>query len=346
MKDSINNNFNLKNTINEYLLEIINTTESCAISLINKLGNNDPKKIDQIAVDTIRSKLNSINMNGTIKIGEGERDKAPMLYIGEKVGTGLGRNVDIAIDPVEGTNYVSSGSYGGLSVIAITEKNGLFFGPDIYFNKIVVGSNVLKFTHNKNFNININNKIDQNIEIISRALNKNYNELKITILNRKRHNEIINELKDLNVSINLIEDGDLWPGILTSIPNSDVDAVFGIGGLGESVLTACGLKLIGGIISGNMILPSIINNRPKNEINNELENLKYKFNYITSDPYNLYHSLDINHLVPGNEILLSISSITGNKFLDPMSVTNGKLSVMSFFCLKNQYSFIKNNYFI
>lgn len=342
------NTINDKNIIEKmYLQDIITTTEFGAINAFLEFGKNNETSVDFKAVTAIRNILNQININGTIQIGEGERDNAPMIYIGEKVGTKKGIEVDIAIDPVEGTKFVATGKKGAMSVMAITNKNGLFNTPDIYFNKIAVGQKVYKYLKKNNEKISIKNSIENNIKIISKALKKEYSELSITILDRERHKNIIKELNEFGVNINLISDGDLWPSILTCFENSNVHAVFGTGGTGEAILSASALKCLGGYITGEFVLPSVINNKSLFEKINELDNIKKKFKYFSSDPYKLYNELDIESLVPGNNIVFSASSITGNIFMDPISICNDKISITTFIsCSFNKYKFLKNVYLL
>lgn len=346
-----NDIFKVLNRINiveeRYLKDLIKITESGAIAAFFEIGRGDIIKADFESVKSIRSTINNIDINGTIKIGEGTRDNAPMLYTDEKVGTGKGLNIDIAVDPLEGTNFVSLGMPGSISAMSMVNENGLFRGPDIYFDKIVVGPKILNFINKRNYKINIKYSILKNLEIISKALNKEISEISVTILNRERHNNIIKELRNLNVHVSLIQDGDLWPGILTCFDNSGIDVVLGMGGSGEAVLTASVLKCLGGYITGELVLPSVLNNESKRVIKLELESIQNKFKYINDDPFEIYKQLNTNDLVPGNDIIFSTSSITGNSMLLPITITNNKVSIMSFIASSfNKYKIITSNYII
>ena len=202
-------------------------------------GKNDKVAADQAAVDEMRNELNKINMKGKIVIGEGEMDEAPMLYINEQVGTKNGDEFDIAVDPLEGTNFTAKNLPNALSVIAVARKNNLLNAPDMYMEKIAIGSNL------PNNLIDLDFGVKKNIKLLSEAKNVNPNELTACLLDRPRHSSIINELKEMNVKINYINDGDLSGAISVAYPNKKVDIYLGIGGAPEGVLAAAALKCLG-----------------------------------------------------------------------------------------------------
>ena len=215
----------------------IKTTERAAYGASIFKGKNDKIAADQAAVDEMRKELNKINMNGKIVIGEGELDQAPMLYIGEKLGTTNGPLLDIAVDPLEGTNFVANNLPGGLSVIAVAEKNNLFNAPETYMDKIAVG-NVEEGT------VDLDYPIKKNISNLADAKNKDISKITACILDRPRHKKIIEELNQLKVNIKLITDGDVAGALLVSDIKHNVDIFLGVGGGPEGVLAASALDTL------------------------------------------------------------------------------------------------------
>ena len=212
----------------------INVSSKAALSSSYLVGKKDKIAADKAAVDSMRSNLNNLNIQGQIVIGEGELDEAPMLYIGEKLGTNKGPELDIAVDPLEGTNFAANNLPGALSVIAISEKNNLFKAPETYMNKISTKAN------EKNV-VDLDYTVKQNISNLSDYLNKNPENLTACILDRPRHKEIIEELKKLKVNIKLITDGDVSGALLVTDIKYNVDIFLGIGGGPEGVLSAAAL---------------------------------------------------------------------------------------------------------
>ena len=222
-------------TINKNFIDkFINITSKAALASSYLVGKKDKIAADKAAVDSMRSELNNLEMKGQIVIGEGELDEAPMLYIGEKLGTNNGPEFDIAVDPLEGTNFAANNLPGALSVIAVAEKNSLFNAPETYMEKIST-----KITE-KNV-IDLDYTVKQNISNLSDYLNKNPEELTACILDRPRHNEIIQELKKLKVNLKLITDGDVSGALLVTDEKYEVDIFLGIGGGPEGVLAASAL---------------------------------------------------------------------------------------------------------
>ena len=217
-----------------FIDQFIKVTSKAALSASYLVGKNDKNAADQAAVDSMRSELNEIQMNGKVVIGEGSLDEAPMLYTGEVLGTKEGPFFDIAVDPVEGTNFVANNLPGGIAVLAIAQKGDLFNAPETYMNKIATGK------IDKGL-IDLDYSIEKNIKNLSEYKNKSISSIRACILDRPRHKKIIDELKDLNVKIKLIKDGDVLGALYVSNPKYDVDIFFGIGGGPEGVIAASAL---------------------------------------------------------------------------------------------------------
>lgn len=228
-------------------LEMVRVTEAAAIAAHNLMGRGDEKGADKLAVEAMRASLNNIDIDGTVVIGEGERDEAPMLYIGEKVGTGRGPKIDIALDPLEGTTILATGSNNSLSVIAMTEQGKFLNAPDTYMEKIAIG---FSFTEQI---IDLDNSPKENLKNIAKASGKNIHDLVVVILDRPRHEELIARVRETGARIKLIGDGDVAAVIATSIPESGIDAYMGIGGAPEGVLAAAALCTTGGQICTKLI---------------------------------------------------------------------------------------------
>lgn len=222
----------------ELSMEFVRVTEAAAIASARGVGRGDKNGIDQLAVDAMRKMFDTVHINGTVVIGEGEMDEAPMLYIGEEVGAG-GPDVDIAVDPVEGTNLVAKGQNGAIAVIAIAPKGCLLHAPDMYMDKIAVGPRAKGC-------INIDDPVSVNLERVAKALHRNVNDLTVVALDRPRHRKIIEEVRSVGARIRLISDGDVDPIIDAGIEGTGVHMYIGRGGAPEGVLAACGLKCLGG----------------------------------------------------------------------------------------------------
>ena len=232
----------------KFLNLFVKVTERAAIGASKFIGKKDKIAADKGAVDPMRRELNKINMEGTVVIGEGEMDEAPMLYIGEKLGTLKGPKFDIAVDPLEGTKFTANGEPNAFSVLAISEKGGLLSAPDTYMEKIVIGSNLPKNL------MDLDNGVEKNIKILAKAKNKKISDLQACVLKRPRHNEIIKILNTLNVKINYITDGDI-AGALSVIgdkPKNDI--YYSTGGAPEGVVVAAALSCYGGQIQGRLVL--------------------------------------------------------------------------------------------
>ncbi len=218
----------------DFIERFISVTSKAALAASYLVGKNDKIAADQAAVDVMRTELNQINMTGEVVIGEGALDEAPLLYTGEILGTMNGPNFDIAVDPVEGTNFVANNLPGGIAVLAIGEKGNLFNAPETYMDKIATGKI-------ENGVIDLDNSLEQNIKNLSDFYNKDISSITVCILDRPRHKKIIDKLKELNVKIKLITDGDVLGALYVSDPKYNVDMFLGIGGGPEGVLAACAL---------------------------------------------------------------------------------------------------------
>ncbi len=228
-------------------LEAVRVTEAAALSASRLMGRGDEKAADQAAVDAMRYALNALAIEGTVVIGEGERDEAPMLYIGEKVGTGHGPKIDIALDPLEGTTITAKGGSNALAVIAMAEAGGFLNAPDVYMEKIAVGAGLPEGV------VDLDETPATNLRALATAKHADVSDLVVCILDRPRHSELIAKVREAGARIMLISDGDVSGVIATSKPESGVDIYLGSGGAPEGVLAAAALRCIGGQMQGRLI---------------------------------------------------------------------------------------------
>jgi fructose-1,6-bisphosphatase class II len=229
-------------------LEFLRVVERAAIAAARTMGQGDRKYSDQVAVESMRKEMESVDIDGTIVIGEGERDEAPMLFIGEKVGRGSGATpVDIAVDPLEGTNLCATGAANAIAVLAASEKGGLLNAPDIYMDKLVVGPS-------SRGKVDINAPVEANLKAIAGALNREVHDLVVIVLDRPRHEKLIADIRKAGARIRLIGDGDLSAGITAAVVGTGVHAVMGTGGAPEGVLTAAAMRCLNGEIQAKLVL--------------------------------------------------------------------------------------------
>jgi fructose-1,6-bisphosphatase II len=223
-------------------LELVRVTEAAAMSAVRFMGSGDKNKVDQAAVDAMRRELSAISMTGVVVIGEGEKDEAPMLYNGEKIGAGSGPAVDIAVDPIDGTTLLSKGLPGAVAVIAMSARGTMHVPSQVFYvDKIAVGPAARDA-------IDIEAPVAENLTRIARALGKPVSEVNVVVLDRPRHADLIKEIRTAGARLKLISDGDVVAGLQTALPDSGVDVLLGIGGTPEGVIVAAALRCTGGAI--------------------------------------------------------------------------------------------------
>src|SRR5215813_6656662 len=237
----------------DLLFDFLRVVEAAAIEAARTMGRGDRKYSDHVAVEKMREVMDTIPMDGTVVIGEGERDEAPMLYIGERVGMGAKDGnthrypeVDIAVDPLEGTNLCATGSANAIAVLAAAERGGLLHAPDIYMDKIVVGPSSRGV-------IDIDAPVKDNLRNIARRLGRDIEDLTVIVLDRPRHKKLIEDVRTAGARIRLISDGDLSAGISAAVAGTNIHALMGIGGAPEGVLTAAAIKCLNGEIQARLV---------------------------------------------------------------------------------------------
>lgn len=229
----------------ELTMEFARVTEAAALASARWVGMGQKDAADDAAVEAMRSLFDTVHMDGTVVIGEGEMDEAPMLYIGEKLGTGEKPEVDVAVDPLEGTNLVAKGMPGAIAVLAVTKRYGLLHAPDMYMNKIAVG-------HEAAGRIHLDAPVAENLENVAKALKKKVQDLTVVIMDRPRHYDLIKQVRECGSRIRLITDGDVAPAVACAIEGSGIDIMMGIGGAPEGVLAAAALRCMGGEMQGRL----------------------------------------------------------------------------------------------
>lgn len=227
-------------------MELVRVTEAAALASARWMGRGKKEEADDAATTAMRDVFDTVPMKGTVVIGEGEMDEAPMLYIGEKLGTGYGPRVDVAVDPLEGTNIVAAGTWNALAVLAVADHGNLLHAPDMYMDKIAVGPKAVG-------KIDINASVYDNLKAVAEAKGKEIEDCVAVILDRKRHEKIIEEVRAAGARIKLISDGDVAAAINTAFDDTGVDILFGSGGAPEGVLAAVALKCLGGEIQGKLL---------------------------------------------------------------------------------------------
>jgi fructose-1,6-bisphosphatase II len=230
-------------------LELVRVTEAAALSCGRWVGKGDKMSADRAATEAMRRSLEAIEIHGTVVIGEGEMDEAPMLYIGEQVGTGNGPEVDIAVDPLEGTNICAKGLSGAIATIAMAPRGGFLHAPDMYMEKIAVGPSARGA-------IDINLSPAENLYQVAEAKGCHIEDLTVVILDRPRHDQLVTEIRKAGARIYLISDGDVAPAIAAAVEDSGIDLLMGIGGAPEGVLAAAALQCLGGDMQGRLVFMS------------------------------------------------------------------------------------------
>ena len=293
----------------KFINQFINVTSKAALAASYYAGKKDKIAADQAAVDSMRAELNNINMNGQVVIGEGTLDEAPLLYTGEFLGTKNGPSFDIAVDPVEGTNFVANNLPGGIAVLAIGEKGNLFNAPETYMSKIATGK------IDKGL-IDLDFPLEKNIKNLSDFKNKDASLLTVCVLDRPRHKIIIDKLKDLNVNIKLISDGDVLGALYVSDPKYNVDMFIGIGGGPEGVIAACALDSYDCHFQGRFIFDNDKDIIEANSMGITDLNKKYELNEIVKGD-----SLFCASGITTSEVLKGII-IEGDKYISETLVTH------------------------
>ena len=273
-------------------LELVRATEAAAIAASRHLGGRDKELVDQAAVDAMRPVLNTISMRGTVVIGEGEKDEAPMLYNGEEVGSGHGPEVDVAVDPLEGTRLTAKGQPNAIAVIALAERGTMFFpGAAVYMDKIACGPEAID-------KVDIDAPARANIEAVARAKGKKPTEVTVVVLERDRHEGLIAELREIGAKVLLIPDGDVAPAIAAAQPATGVDLLMGVGGTPEGVIAAAALKCVGGGVQGKLW--------PRND---------EERGQLVEAGFDLDRVLTTDDLVSGDDVFVAATGVTTGALL-------------------------------
>ncbi len=283
--------------------DMVRVTEAAAIAAAHTMGRGDRKESDRVAVEAMRAELDSTPIAGRIVIGEGERDQAPMLYVGEQVGAQRGPDgpqVDIAVDPLEGTNLCATGAPDAIAVLAAAERGGLLHAPDVYMDKVVVGPTARGCVH-------LDAPVAENLRNIARAFDREVSDLTVVVLDRDRHRQLIEDIRGAGARIRLIGDGDLSAGIAAAVRGTGIHAVFGTGGAPEGVLTAAAMRCLGGEIQGRLRALSARQNERLQELG-------------ITDPDRIYGTED---LAPGEQILFACTGVTDGELLDGVRFFGG-----------------------
>ena len=283
----------------ELSMEFVRVTEAAAVACGRLIGKGDKNGADGLAVDAMRQMFDTVNISGTVVIGEGEMDEAPMLYIGEKVGAG-GPEVDIAVDPVEGTNLTAKGQNGAIAVIAIAPKGCLLHAPDMYMDKIAVGPRAKGC-------IDINAPVKENLARVAKALDREIADLNVVVLDRERHADIIREVREAGARISLITDGDVNPVVEACVEGSGVHMYIGRGGAPEGVLAAVAVKCLGGDMQGRLF--------PEDE-----EQLRRCHEMGITD---VNQVLTLEDMVKGDDCMFTATGITNCNMLNGLRFFNG-----------------------
>jgi len=287
-------------------LEFVRVTEAAAIAAGRLMGRGQKDAADKAAVDAMRSMLDTVQVRGTVVIGEGEMDEAPMLYIGERVGGAEQPEVDIAVDPLEGTNLVAKGLPNSIAVLAVAEKGGLLHAPDMYMEKLAVGPEARGC-------IDLSAPIKDNLAKVARAKGKKIEDLTVVILDRERHMRIIQEVRAAGARIKLITDGDVAPAVATAFGESGVDMLVGIGGAPEGVLAAAALKCLGGEMQARLA-PG---------------NAAEEARAMQMGIQNPYAILGLNDLVKGDQVIFAATGITDGDLLRGVRYLGAKATTHS-----------------
>ncbi len=300
--------------------QFIRVTELAAVAAAKTMGYGDRKHADHVAVEAMRTELDRVEMAGRIVIGEGERDEAPMLYVGEEVGAFKGREdapgVDIAVDPLEGTNLCATGAPGAIAVLAAAERGGLLHAPDIYMDKIVVGPTA------RDASVHLDAPVAENLRSIADAYGRSVDELTVVVLDRERHRQLIRDIRQSGARIRLIGDGDLSAGIEAAIRGSGVHAAMGIGGAPEGVVTAAAMRCLGGQIYARL---TPLDDRQRQRVEE-----------IGIDDVDRLYTAD--DLAPGEQILFCATGVTGSRLINGVRFFGGGHRTSTLFMSLTQHT--------
>jgi fructose-1,6-bisphosphatase II len=281
-------------------MELVRVTEAGAMAAARWIGRGEKESADQAAVDAMRYVLDSVAMRGVVVIGEGEKDEAPMLYNGEEVGNGEGPEVDVAVDPLEGTRLTALGQPNAIAVIAVAERGTMLFpGAALYMEKIAVGPDAIDA-------IDIERTPTENVVAVADALGKTPREVDVVVLERERHDDLIAELRAAGARVRLVRDGDVAPAIAAAQPDTGVDMLYGIGGTPEGVISAAALKCVGGGIQGRLW--------PRND------DERQRLLEAGLDPARVLHT---NDLVSGEDVFVAATGVTTGSLLQGVRYTRG-----------------------
>jgi fructose-1,6-bisphosphatase II / sedoheptulose-1,7-bisphosphatase len=311
----------VENTIG---LEIIEVVEQAAIASAKWMGKGEKNTADQVAVEAMRERMNKIYMRGRIVIGEGERDDAPMLYIGEEVGICANPEakaqcnpdelieIDIAVDPCEGTNLVAYGQPGSMAVLAISEKGGLFAAPDFYMKKLAAPPAAKG-------KVDINKSATENLKILSECLGRSIEELVVVVMKRERHNDLIKEIREAGARVQLISDGDVGAALSCGFAGTNIHALMGIGAAPEGVISAAAMRALGGHFQGQLIYdPEVVKTGLIGE--SKQSNLDRLTSMGITDPDKVY---DAHELASGNTVLFAACGITSGNLMQGVRFFHG-----------------------
>lgn len=297
----------------ELALEFSRVTEAAALAGYQWVGRGDKNKSDHAAVFAMRTTLNKININGEIVIGEGEIDEAPMLYIGERVGNGVGAEVDIAVDPIDGTRMTALGQNNALAVIAVGEKGSFLKAPDMYMEKLIVGSDAKGV-------IDLNLPIIDNMKNIAKKLNKPLNKLTVITLAKPRHEQMIKEMQQEGIRVYAIPDGDVAASVLTCLPNNEIDVLYCIGGAPEGVISGSVVRALGGDMNARLLL--------RNDVKGDTQENQYIAKIELKRCHDMQVEpgmvLTLDQIVKTDNVIFSATGITKGDLLDGITRYNDK----------------------
>ena len=287
-------------------LELVRVTESAAMGAARWIGRGDKNAADGAAVDLMRRMINTVTMQGVVVIGEGEKDEAPMLFNNERVGAGFGPEVDVAVDPLEGTRLTALGIPGSISVIAVAERGSMFFpGAALYMEKIAVGPEAADA-------IDLSRTPTENVQAVAAAKGMRVSDLTVVVLERERHDALIAELRESGARVNLIRDGDVAPAIAAAQPGTGVDLLMGIGGTPEGVISAAAIKCLGGAMQGKL-WPRSDDERQR----------------LLDGGFDLDHVLTADDLVEGDDVFVAATGVTSGALLRGVRVVGDRVETES-----------------